>query len=121
MSASNAIFDEWNEEKKVIHVAVKRNFPIHHREVRYVKLGINIGYEQNGKSAFLRPVLVLSKVGSMWFCLPLTTKGKYNKRYHHINSIDFRKSSAVILSQARTLDRARFIRQIATLPAQEFF
>ena len=42
-------FDEWNEEKKTIHLQQGENIFINPRDIWYVKLGLNIGNEQNGK------------------------------------------------------------------------
>lgn len=120
MSLDYTEFDKRNEEKKNIHTKAKKIFPIHHREIRYVKLGINIWYEQNGKQYFRRPVLVIKKLGNIYFCIPLTTKGKNNKRYHFIDSVDFKVSSAIILSQARSLDSSRFISMIGKVSPEEF-
>ena len=60
--SSLEVFDEWNEEKKQIHTKEKENFYVNEREIWYVKLGINIGSESNGKKDFRRPVLVIKKV-----------------------------------------------------------
>lgn len=55
-------FDIWNEEKKLITAKNSDNFYVNKKEIWYVKLGINIGSESNGKKYFRRPVLVLKKV-----------------------------------------------------------
>ena len=67
-------FNEWNEEKKFLHDIVPKKKSIHPREIWYVKLGQNIGNEENGKKEFRRPVLVVKRIGNMYFCMPLTTK-----------------------------------------------
>ena len=67
-------FDEWNEEKKSIHLSKEDNIFINPRDIWYVKLGLNIGNEQNGKGEFRRPVLVIRRIGNMYFCVPLTTQ-----------------------------------------------
>ena len=41
-------FDKWNESKKVIHHNNEDKF-YHEREVWWCSLGINIGFEQDGK------------------------------------------------------------------------
>jgi hypothetical protein len=65
-----------------------------------MKLGTNIGYEENGKSGYMRPVLIIKKIGKLYFVLPMTTKGKENNIFYHaIQSIDFGKPSWVLLSQ----------------------
>jgi hypothetical protein len=68
------IFDEWNNNKKAIHQEIPESFFVNEREIWYTKLGINIGNESNGKKDFRRPVLILKKVGNMFFVVPMTTK-----------------------------------------------
>ena len=67
-------FDEWNEEKKYLHSIKPKKKSIHPRDIWYVKLGQNMGNEENGKKEFRRPVLVIKRIGNMYFCVPLTTK-----------------------------------------------
>jgi len=79
-------FDEWNKEKKKIQTKIdeekllpeeekkKKRIYINEREIWYTTLGQNIGNESNGKKLFLRPVLVIKKIGSMFFVVPMTTK-----------------------------------------------
>lgn len=67
-------FDTWNDLKKTIHHNGS-SFYVGEREIWYVHLGINIGFEEDGKGAdFKRPVLVLKKIGNMFSVLPMTTK-----------------------------------------------
>ncbi len=42
-------FDEWNEEKKYLHSEEIGERYINPREIWYIKMGMNIGNEQNGK------------------------------------------------------------------------
>ena len=51
----------WNHEKQILHSIDNEKF-INEREVRFVKLGKNIGAEQNGKHQFMRPFLVVKKI-----------------------------------------------------------
>jgi hypothetical protein len=41
-----------------------------------VKMWLNIWDEQNWKEKFQRPVLILKKIWSLFFCISLTTKNK---------------------------------------------
>ncbi len=55
-------FDQWNDLKKEVNDRNEK-FYVNPREVRYAHLGINIGFEEDGKgNDFKRPVLVLKKV-----------------------------------------------------------
>ena len=54
-------FDKWNNIKKDTH---KENVLVgfRNRDIFYIKMGQNIGFEQNGKGDnFVRPVIVFKK------------------------------------------------------------
>ena len=54
-------FDKWNEIKKQTH---KENILVgfKDRDIFYIKMGQNIGFEQNGKgNEFVRPIIILKK------------------------------------------------------------
>lgn len=102
-------FDSWNDFKKVVN-SNSSNFHVREREIRYVHLWINIGFEEDGKGdEFRRPVVVLKKVGNMFAVLPMTTKGKDSFFYYTLSDQYFSKISRIILSQWRALDKSRFI------------
>lgn len=82
-------FDEWNEEKKKIQEKDTHEVYINPRDIWYVKMGINIGNETNGKGEFVRPVLVLKRVGNLIFVAPLTTKGKDSNFYHILSTVKY--------------------------------
>ncbi len=125
----NLIFDIWNNEKKLIHGrGLANDFYVNQREIWFVKMGKNIGFEENGKKEFTRPVLVIKKVGTLFFTVALTTKGKDgNKFYHKFTEVFFEKdheenkdTSFAILSQARVLDKKRFQEKIGYVSEKEF-
>lgn len=120
-------FDDWNEEKKLLNALDdKRNFYINPREIWYVKMGKNVGFEENGKTDFLRPVLVLKKVGILFFVVAMTSKGKdKNVFYHRILKVSlhnkkYQESSFVILSQVKVMDKKRFLEMAGSIPKEEF-
>ncbi len=122
-------FDTWNEEKKIIHTKKQTDdFFVNPREIWFVKMGMNIGFEENGKSEFVRPVLVIKKVGMLFFTIALTTKGKEDNKFYHkflhavFTEKHFHNSgrSFAILSQARVFDKKRFQERIGILPSDEF-
>ncbi len=99
-------FDKWNIQKKITdNFNNKKTF--HEREIWFIKIGENIGFEQNGKGEeFLRPVIVYKKFSKNVFLgIPLT---KSNKEGRFYGSFDFRgKRSNAILSQVRLFDSKR--------------
>ncbi|AHB41816.1 hypothetical protein P148_SR1C00001G1037 [candidate division SR1 bacterium RAAC1_SR1_1] len=122
MENTFSLFDSWNQEKKHIHqygsTGRIKDFYINHREVWYVKLGINVGYEQNGKTEFKRAVLIIKKIGNIFLVIPMTTKEKNN--IYHYKLISFKgKVSWLILSQLRTVDKKRFIEKIGEISTEE--
>lgn len=99
-------FDAWNIQKKNIHhLGNKKTF--HEREIWFIAIGENVGFEQNGKGKeFLRPVVVYKKFSrNVFLGIPLTKTEKEGKFY---DSFDFqRKRSTAILSQVRLFDSRR--------------
>jgi len=70
-------FDKWNEVKKKLHTTtVRRSFK--NRDIFYMKMGQNVGFEQNGKgNEFIRPVVILKKItNDMFIGIPLSTQLK---------------------------------------------
>jgi mRNA-degrading endonuclease toxin of MazEF toxin-antitoxin module len=119
MMYNTDIFDEWNEEKKALHVKDVFKYA-NEREIRYCKLWVNVWFEQNWKEGFRRPVLILKRVGSMFFVCPLTTKWKDNNFYYKIQQLIGNKISWCILSQVRIIDKKRLLHLIETLVEKEF-
>lgn len=115
-------FDTWNIEKKLAHNRViKKDFIINTKEIWYVSLWCNVWYEQDGKMNFLRPVLVIRRIWSLYFCIPLTTRGKCDSAFYYtLYSVKFGKPSSLILSQWRVLDKKRFRYKINKVAAWEF-
>lgn len=121
------IFNLWNKEKQKIHNKCIINVYINQREIWFTKMGQNIGFEENGKKDFSRPVLVLSKVGNLFFTVALTTKGKKNNHFYHrfknINLFDKHKNnndnSWAILPQVKVMDKKRFEEKIGFVTKNE--
>lgn len=120
-------FDEWNEEKKKIHITGQSTVFINPRDLWYVKMGVNVGNETNGKDEFIRPVLVLKRVGNLLFVAPLTTKGKESNFYHTISTANYvdmqyaRNISRVELSQCKVMDKKRFLDKIGCIDSSELW
>lgn len=112
-------FDKWNIQKKIADgMDNKKTF--HEREVWFIKIGENIGFEQNGKGGeFLRPVIVYKKFSKNVFLgIPLTKTIKEGKFY---SSFEFqgRKSNA-ILSQIRLFDSKRLKYKVGKMSVGDF-
>jgi len=100
-------FDGWNSVKQKVNGF--NNKYIKSGEIWICNLGINVGYEIDGKgSRYFRPVLVLSgfgKEGGIVF--PMTTVSKSNKFLFEISENNF-----INLTQIRFMDSKRFSRII---------
>lgn len=112
-------FDSWNNKKKEINNILKpSDFYFHEREKWWCSIGVNVGYEQDGKNDnFERPVLVLRKFNKETVLIvPLTSVTKKNKYHYKLNTGD----SFVILSQIRLISSKRLLRRIEKIGEKEF-
>ena len=123
------IIDEWSKEKKFLNLRKDTNFFVNEREIWFTKMWINIGYEENGKSSFHRLVLVMKKIGNLFFTVALTSKWKsQNKFYYKLLGTSFNQrnhkykdSSFCILSQVKVMDKKRFTEYMWKVWKQEFW
>ena len=108
-------FDNWNKKKKETHNQEDRLY-FRDGEIWWVKLGISIGYETDGKSSdFTRPVLILKKYNKYSFlAVPLTSKTKLGLYYFPIGEVDG-KEAVGILSQLRNIDSLRLVNKVGVL------
>ena len=115
-----ALFDIRNTLKKKTHTLTKSIY-IKEREVWYAHLWMNIWFEQNGVwSTFVRPVLIVKRVGTVCFVVPMTTWWKENKYYYTLSDHCFWKTSRIILSQARCIDKKRLTHKLWMLAVKDF-
>lgn len=112
-------FDAWNEQKKLIDT-IQNISSFHEREIWFIQIGENVGFEQNGKGKdFLRPVLVYKKFSKNVFIgIPLTSIVKDTKFYH---TFDFKeRKSTAILSQVRLFDSKRLAYSIGRISKGDY-
>ena len=112
-------FDRWNKTKKKLNEDAE---PLYFREgeIWWVHLGVNVGYEIDGKSEnFARPVIVLRKYNKYSFlALPLTTSAKPNPWKLPIGAVGGKQAFAV-LSQLRDIDSRRLYQKIGWVDPDE--
>ncbi len=112
-------FDAWNELKKIINTDLNVFYKI--REIWWCRLGVNVGYEEDGKGKDLeRPVLVIRGF-SRHVCLivPLTTSTKSNPYHVPVGIVDGKPAFAII-SQIRLIDTKRFLGRLGILDKPTF-
>ena len=116
-------FDQRNEQKKEIDASCHEDsFYVKERQIWNVKLWVNVGCEENGKWWFMRPVLVVKKIWTLYFCIPLTSKIKketywYYKISHEVQNW---KVSTLLLTQWKVIDKKRFFKHIGYIQKDEF-
>ena len=99
-------FKNWNDRKEQLHNG-KINFRFRERDIFFMYVGVNVGFEQDGDENFLRPVLVYRKFNKHVFLgIPLTSKIKEDKFHYEFNYIEDTRSFA-ILSQLKLFDIKR--------------
>lgn len=89
----------------MIILTTKKTF--HEREIWFIAVGENVGFEQNGTGEeFLRPVIVYKKFShNVFLGVPLTKTEREGKFYA---GFDFQeRRSTAILSQIRLFDSKR--------------
>lgn len=90
------------------------------RDIWWVSIGVNVGYEEDGKhDKFLRPVLVLKKFNRELFLgIPMSTKIKDNRYYIHVTVKDEKVSA--LISQIRVFSAKRMQDKLAELDKGDF-
>lgn len=113
-------FENWNKQKQQLEVSQPVLF-FHEREVWWCRLGVNIGFEQDGtNSQFARPVVVLKKYSTnACLVVPLTSKDKKGTYYFDIGIVGGKQAKAV-LSQLRFVDKRRLINKADMISLEIF-
>jgi len=114
-------YDEWNEVKKeMLHIEKKQIFKV--REVFWLKVGHNVGYETDGKGEnFLRPVLVLRKFSKDTFLgIPLTTSKKDDMFHYKFKLNSNAKINYANLSQIKLFDVRRVKNKLGVISKNDF-
>ena len=112
-------FNKWNEKKKIIDQKIATDHVFFsEREIWWGSLGLNIGFEQDGKNDdFERPLLIIKKFNrDIILVVPLTSAIKKNKFHHRLKS----SGSFVILSQIRLISTRRLLRRVEKITDPEF-
>jgi mRNA interferase MazF len=116
-------YNNWNEIKITIEyeniiVGFKE------RDIFYMNMGKNIGFEQDGKGEnFVRPVVIIKGFNkNMFFGIPLSTKMKEGKFYY---KFQFQKKDELVenialLSQMRLFSTKRLLNKIGVISKKDF-
>ncbi len=118
----NKDFDQWNSIKKETNKSHDvSNVYFREREIWWVRLGVNIGFEQDGTGEqYARPIIILKKYNPQVFLVvPLSTTKKRGKYYFNIGDVDG-KNAVAILSQIRLMDVHRLVKHISIVDKKMF-
>jgi len=98
----------WHSKKTKIDKASGERVFFHEREVWWCSIGLNVGFEQDGKGEeFARPVIIFKKFNKeVFWAIPLTTRNKIGRYYVPVDLDDKIERSAII-SQLRLIDAKR--------------
>ena len=113
-------FQKWHNEKSNLHNEKIRPF-FHDREVWFASLGINVGFEQDGKHGkFLRPAVILKKFNNqICWAIPTTKKPRTGIHYFYFE-YNKGESTTAILSQLRLIDTKRLDYKIGNIKEVDF-
>lgn len=112
-------FDNWNSLKKKINNLNKDLF-FKEREVWWLRLGVNVGHELDGKGCeYARPFLILKKTGKYTFLALPFTRSKKNRKEHVV--VDFKGTrSTIVLSGIRVFDYRRLMKKMGRINSDTF-
>ena len=118
--SSQETFLVWNDKKYSIHTQ-KEYLQFKEKDILFISVGLNIGYEQFGKGDnFLRPVLVYKKFNKRTFLgIPLSTKEKVGSYYF---SFIYKENivSTANFSQLKVFDIKRAHYRSGTIQNKDF-
>jgi mRNA interferase MazF len=114
-------FDGWIIKKKEHHY--RKTVPplFKERDIWWVSVGVNVGFEEDGKNSnFVRPVLIVKKFNRELFLgIPMSTKIKKDNKYYIQVSIKG-KNVSVMSSQMRVFSSKRIWNKLAELDERDF-
>lgn len=116
-------YNNWNNIKK--EIAIERiTVGFKNRDIFYMNMGKNIGFEQDGKGEnFVRPVVVVKGFNkNMFFGIPLSTKIKEGKFYYRFSFYkqDKKVENIALLSQMRLFSTKRLLNKIGMMNTDDF-
>jgi mRNA interferase MazF len=133
-------FEEWHCLKNELHNkedSLCDTYGFKERDVWWVSLGKNIGWEEDGKNInYERPVVVIRRFSNKLFlAVPLTSKDRSESNfvnfYHKIENINklnketgkiesIESISTAIIPQVRTISSKRLIRKYGMVSEDDF-
>ncbi len=112
--------NNWNSVKQITQDNNKKVY-FKERDIFWLKVGENIGFEQNGKgNKFQRPVLVLKRyTNDMFLGIPLSTTPREGSFFFQFSFLDNEISTALLVQQ-KLFSSKRFIKKIGKINKNDF-
>lgn len=114
----------WHALKQRVDNTPRSSTPVGYKErdVWWVSLGHNVGYEENGKGyAFSRPVLVVRGFSNeVFWGVPLTSSPRSGVYYYQFTITGSASPSTALLSQLRIFDTKRMTTKIGMIGQSDF-
>ena len=113
-------FSDWMELKHLIQHLSKRPRGYAQREIWWTSIGMNLGFEEDGKGVkHSRPVLIVRGFSKeLFWGIPLSTTRNRGTYYHAFKIRG--KTSVALLSQMRTFDTVRLRTRYGMVSEREF-
>lgn len=116
-------FNQWNEVKKSVQNDEKMRL-FKKRDIFFIKMGQNVGYEQNGKGDdFVRPIVILKKITNhMFIGIPLSSQIKNGNWFYKFEFISKGKVSKniAIIPQIKMYSSKRLLNKIGVMNNSNF-
>jgi mRNA interferase MazF len=111
-------YDKWNEVKKNVQQDKKIRL-FKERDIFFINMGQNVGYEQNGKGInFVRPIVVLKKITKdMFIGIPLSTQIKSGSWFYSFEFTmkDKISTNIAIIPQLKMYSSQRLLNKIGVI------
>lgn len=106
------IFEQWSFYKQQLDARDISRLYYKEREIWFCSIGINVGWEEDGKNeTFDRPVIILKKYWpSLFLGVPCSSADSRHARLYKIQEAD--AEFLVLISQMRVFDARRLRRRI---------
>ena len=113
-------YNQWNEVEKLTETTSKKVF-FKERDIFGVKIGENIGYEQNGKGdKFQRPVIIVRKyTNDMFLGVPLSTTLREGSFFFQFSFLEDKISTALLV-QNKLFSSKRLMKKIGKINEKDF-
>ena len=118
-------FDEWNEIKKKTD-SINRKIGLKPREIYWVKVGENVGYEQSGKGdEFLRPVIIVRQLNKYLFLgIPTSTTFREESNFFYPFEYKNKKNNIIqvtaLIVQLKVFSVKRILSKIGIVNKADF-